>query len=123
MRLTRDKLRTLTVLRPSRIPDLFRLTRCPHAPCVQCSHCKRSEGTEDRALWCVDVFEEAGLKPFFDLQNLEEISREQLIKDVKNSKAVVTVVDPETFRSDWVILENQTAFDNGIPSASNGFEL
>ena len=80
-------------------------------------------GTEDRALWCVDVFEEAGLKPFFDLQNLEEISREQLIKDVKNSKAVVTVVDPETFRSDWVILENQTAFDNGIPSASNGFEL
>ena len=79
------------------------------------SHCKRAEGTEDRALWIVDTFEEAGMKPFFDLQNLEEISREQIIKEVKSSKAMVTVIDPETFRSDWVILENQTAFDNGIP--------
>ena len=34
------------------------------------SHCKRAEGTEDRALWIVDTFEEAGMKPFFDLQNL-----------------------------------------------------
>ena len=28
-----------------------------------------------------DVFEEAGMKPFFDLQNLEEISKEQLIAE------------------------------------------
>ena len=55
------------------------------------SHCKKAEGSEDRALWCVDVFEEAGMKPFFDLQNLEEISPEQLKKDVMASKAVVTV--------------------------------
>jgi hypothetical protein len=55
------------------------------------SHAKKAEGTEDRALWCVDVFEEAGMKAFFDLQNLEEISSEQLVKDVKASKAVVTV--------------------------------
>ena len=55
------------------------------------SHCKKADGTEDRALWCVDVFEEAGMRPFFDLQHLEEISSEQLVKDVKASKAVVTV--------------------------------
>lgn len=79
------------------------------------SHCKKADGTEDRALWCVDVFEEAGMKPFFDLQNLEEISREQLIKDVKASKALVTVIDPETFNSEWVLLENQTAVDHNIP--------
>ena len=79
------------------------------------SHCKKADGTEDRALWCVDVFEEAGMKPFFDLQNLEEISREQLVKDVKASKALVTVIDPETFHSEWVLLENQTAADNNIP--------
>ncbi len=55
------------------------------------SHCKKADGTEDRALWCVDVFEEAGMRPFFDLQHLEEISSEQLVQDVKASKAVVTV--------------------------------
>ena len=43
------------------------------------SHCKKADGTEDRALWCVDVFEEAGMRPFFDLQHLEEISSEQLV--------------------------------------------
>ena len=79
------------------------------------SHCKKADGTEDRALWLVDTFEEAGMKPFFDLQNLEEISPEQLTKDVKSSKALVTIIDPETFKSQWVILENQTASDNGIP--------
>ena len=31
------------------------------------------------------------MRPFFDLQHLEEISSEQLVKDVKASKAVVTV--------------------------------
>ena len=94
------------------------------------------------------------MRPFFDLQHLEEISSEQLVKDVKASKAVVTVcihspcrcpiccrpnaaaapsldrecivpcvsprstvqiVDPETFTSEWVLLENQTAADNNIP--------
>ena len=27
----------------------------------------------------------------------------------------VQIVDPETFKSEWVLLENQTAADNGIP--------
>ena len=79
------------------------------------SHCKRAPGSEDRALWIADVFEEAGMSTFFDLQNLEEISQEQLRADVLKSKCLVTVLDPETFKSQWVVLENQTAAENGTP--------
>ncbi len=54
------------------------------------------------------------MKTFFDLQNLDEISEEQLVADVKQSKCLVTILDTETFRSPWVALENQTVVDHGI---------
>jgi hypothetical protein len=43
------------------------------------------------------------MKTFFDLQNLDEISEEQLVADVKQSKCLVTILDTETFRSPWVV--------------------
>ena len=54
------------------------------------------------------------MKTFFDLQNLDEISEEQLVADVKQSKCLVTILVTETFRSPWVVLENQTVVDHGI---------
>ena len=67
------------------------------------SHTKRTPGSEQKALMISDCIEEAGMKPFIDLQNLEEISREQLISDVKGSKCLVTVIDPEVFNSEWSV--------------------
>ena len=63
------------------------------------SHCKRIPSSEQKALMISDCIEEAGMKPFIDLQNLEEISMEQLVADVKASKCMVTVIDTEVFNS------------------------
>ena len=79
------------------------------------SHCKRIGSTEDRALWIQDTLEEAGLQAFFDRSSLEEISKVQLERDVLASRCLVTVLDPETFTSDWVVFENETATAAGIP--------
>ena len=77
-------------------------------------HCTAAPGTEERAISIADWFAEERMKTFFDLQNLDEISEEQLVADVKQSKCLVTILDTETFRSPWVVLENQTAVDHGI---------
>jgi hypothetical protein len=79
------------------------------------SHSKKIVGSEQKALMISDCFEEVGMTPFIDLQNLEEISEEQLIADVRASRCLVTVVDTETFNSPWVLLENTTAVEAGIP--------
>ena len=79
------------------------------------SHCKRIASTEDRALWMQDTFEEAGMIPFFDRSSLDEISKEQLERDVLASRCLVTILDPETFNSDWVVFENETALTANVP--------
>ena len=90
------------------------------APCTHdifVSHCKRTEASEDRAIWVSDISEGEGLKVFFDRSNLTEISESMLRRSVAESAVVVTILDPFTFDdSDWVRLENEVAADHGIPS-------
>ena len=79
------------------------------------SHCKRIGTTEDRALWVQDTLEEAGQTSFFDRSSLDEISKAQLERDVIASRCLVTILDPETFTSEWVVFENETATAAGVP--------
>ena len=79
------------------------------------SHCKRLDASEDRAVWVADVCEDAGLKVFFDRSDLTDISEEVLERSVKESRVVVTVLDPHTFESDWVVKENRWAAEAGRP--------
>jgi len=79
------------------------------------SHCKRLDASEDRAVWVADICEGAGLKVFFDRSDLTDISEEVLERSVKDSRVLVTVLDPHTFESDWVVKENQWAADAGRP--------
>ena len=79
------------------------------------SHCKRLDASEDRAVWVADVCEGAGLKVFFDRSDLTDISEEVLERSVKESRVVVTVLDPHTFESDWVVKENRWAAEAGRP--------
>ena len=79
------------------------------------SHCKRLDASEDRAVWVADVCEGAGLKVFFDRSDLTDISEEVLERSVKESRVLVTVLDPHTFESDWVVKENQWAAEAGRP--------
>ena len=50
-------------------------------------------GTEERAISIADWFAEERMRTFFDLHNLDEISQEQLVADVKQSKCLVTILD------------------------------
>lgn len=79
------------------------------------SHCKRTESSEDRAIWVSDVAEGEGLSVFFDRSDLTEISKERLKLSVESSCVLVTILDPYTFDSEWVTLENEWARDAGIP--------
>ena len=79
------------------------------------SHCKRLDASEDRAVWVADVCEGAELKVFFDRSDLTDISEEVLERSVKESRVVVTVLDPHTFESDWVVKENRWAAAAGRP--------
>ena len=79
------------------------------------SHCKRLDASEDRAVWVADVCEGAGLKVFFDRSDLTDISEEVLERSVKESRVLVTVLDPHTFESDWVVKENRWAAEAGRP--------
>jgi hypothetical protein len=79
------------------------------------SHCKHLDASEDRAVWVADVCEGAELKVFFDRSDLTDISEEVLERSVKESRVLVTVLDPHTFESDWVVKENQWAADAGRP--------
>ena len=51
----------------------------------------------------------------FDRNALEETTKDGLKEHVLSSACLVTVLDPETFKSQWVVLENQTAAENGTP--------
>ena len=73
------------------------------------SHCKRLDASEDRAVWVADVCEGAGLKVFFDRSDLTDISAEVLERSVKQSRVLVTVLDPYTFESVWCVRENRWA--------------
>ena len=79
------------------------------------SHCKRLDASEDRAVWVADVCEGAGLKVFFDRSDLTDISAEVLERSVKQSRVLVTVLDPYTFESVWCVRENRWAAAAGRP--------
>lgn len=79
------------------------------------SHCKRTESSEDRAIWVSDIAEGDGLSVFFDRSDLTQISKDKLKESVEASRVLVTILDPYTFDSDWVTLENEWARDAGIP--------
>lgn len=79
------------------------------------SHCKRVAGTEDRALWIQDTLNDSGISTFFDRTDLKLITMEQLKEDVLSSGCIVTVLDPSTFESEWVVFEHRTAVEAGIP--------
>mmetsp|Transcript_55601 Transcript_55601/g.148300 ORF Transcript_55601/g.148300 Transcript_55601/m.148300 type:complete len:654 (-) Transcript_55601:255-2216(-) len=79
------------------------------------SHAKRLPDTEDRAVWVADVVETHGLRPFFDRSDLLVITEKALKKAVRSSKVCVTVLDPFTFDSGWVLQENLCAANCGIP--------
>ena len=40
------------------------------------SHCKRTEASEDRAIWVADLLDAAGFKAWFDRSDLDEITME-----------------------------------------------
>eukprot|EP00450_Noctiluca_scintillans_P019286 CAMPEP_0194513594 /NCGR_PEP_ID=MMETSP0253-20130528/45905_1 /TAXON_ID=2966 /ORGANISM="Noctiluca scintillans" /LENGTH=189 /DNA_ID=CAMNT_0039357159 /DNA_START=19 /DNA_END=584 /DNA_ORIENTATION=+ len=79
------------------------------------SHCKRLVESEDRAVWVADVVEVHGLRPFFDRCDLLEITASTLEQAVLASRLLVTVLDPFTFISPWVLMENLSAANCGIP--------
>ena len=79
------------------------------------SHCKRTEASEDRAIWVSDIAEAEGLKVFFDRSDLTEISSAKLESCVRDSRVIVTILDPYTFDSEWVTWENEWARDAGRP--------
>ena len=61
------------------------------------------------------VCEGAGLKVFFDRSDLTDISAEVLERSVKQSRVLVTVLDPYTFESVWCVRENRWAAAAGRP--------
>ena len=79
------------------------------------SHCKHLDASEDRAVWVADVCEGAELKVFFDRSDLTDISAEVLERSVKQSRVLVTVLDPYTFESVWCVRENRWAAAAGRP--------
>ena len=42
------------------------------------SHCKRTDASEDRAIWCADALDSAGYKAWFDRSDLDMITTEAL---------------------------------------------
>ena len=79
------------------------------------SHSKRTEASEDRAIWVADVADGHSLRVFFDRSDLTEITREQLRKDVHCSRVMVTILDPYTFSSEWVCAEYEWAIEANRP--------
>ena len=72
------------------------------------SHCKRTPGTEDRAVWIADVLDssEVDVRAWFDRSDLSEITMDSLKQAVEES-----AMDPSTFDSEWVRAENEWARD------------
>ena len=81
------------------------------------SHCKRTPGTEDRAVWIADVLDssEVGVKAWFDRSDLSEITMDSLKQAVEEAAMLITILDPSTFDSEWVQAENAWALAAGLP--------
>ena len=81
------------------------------------SHCKRTPGTEDRAIWIADVLDssEVEVKAWFDRSDLSEITMDSLKQAVEESSMLITILDPSTFHSEWVQAENAWAAAAGLP--------
>ena len=79
------------------------------------SHGKKLTESEDRAVWVADVCEASGILPFFDRSDLLEITEPALKEALLASDVLVTVIDPFTFNSIWVLRENVFAFNLGVP--------
>lgn len=79
------------------------------------SHSKKLLESEDRAVWVADLFENRGLRAFFDRSDLMEITEPALQEAMLASDVCVTVLDPFTFDSPWVFMENLLAANAGIP--------
>ncbi len=56
-----------------------------------------------------------GWNSFFDYDNIIDVSMEMLKLNVKQSVAVYTIIDKDTFDSSWVVPENETAVSEGVP--------
>ena len=61
------------------------------------------------------LLEVAHIKTQTARSDLDEITMEALQDAVLKSALVVTILDPFTFESEWVVKENEWARDNGIP--------
>merc|ERR1719261_1965385 len=79
------------------------------------SHCKRTDTSEDRAIWVADTLDSAGFKAWFDRSDLQEITMDKLKEAVESSHCLITILDPFTFESPWVVKENEWARDANIP--------
>jgi len=79
------------------------------------SHAKKMPASEDRAVWLADVCELDGLKAFYDRSDLKVITEASLHEKLHASSTCITVIDPWTFSSGWVLQENLWATNAGIP--------
>jgi len=79
------------------------------------SHAKHEQSTEDRAIWAADALDAAGYSAWFDRTSLAIIDKASLREAVLGSDLLVTIIDPFTFDSEWVQLENRWAMEMGIP--------
>jgi hypothetical protein len=62
-----------------------------------------------------DALEVHGHKGFFDVDDLEEISRENLQACIGQSSTMIVFMNDETMKSEWCLFEWQTAHRLGIP--------
>merc|ERR1719387_2302208 len=71
--------------------------------------------SEDRAIWVADTLESVGFHAWFDRSDLTAITLDAIRDAVESSHVMVTILDPFTFESQWVVQENEWARDLGIP--------
>ena len=74
-------------------------------------HSRLGKQPEQLILGIRDVLEGRGLKGFFDLDDLKQITRQALVRHVLESCCVVVLLNDEACRSEWVALELRTAAD------------
>lgn len=70
---------------------------------------------EQSAMGLHDYLTNQGFKGFFDVDNLKEISKEELMKCCKQSCTMVIYLHDETMESEWCRLEWEVAHEHGVP--------
>jgi hypothetical protein len=70
---------------------------------------------EQSAMGLHDYLTNQGFKGFFDVDNLKEISKEELMKCCKQSCTMVIYLHDETMQSEWCRLEWEVAQKHGVP--------